>query len=133
MNMTCFCCLQTAAALWISMLMSALAGMLAVSVVAAAFWWIRCDTTQVVPCALPAKSMRCQADDFWHHLPAVLLLCCKLCRGLTRSSADQVEQRPDMLLSRAGHTRICQSTRPCTTIYTLQEEPIADGAWAVGL
>ena len=42
-----FCCLQTAAALWISMLMSALAGMLAVSVVAAAFWWIRCDMTVV--------------------------------------------------------------------------------------
>ena len=40
-SMTCFCCLQTAAALWISMLMSAVAGMLAVSVVAAAFWWIR--------------------------------------------------------------------------------------------
>ena len=56
--MTCFRCLQTAAALWISMLMSALAGMLAVSVVAAAFWWIRCDMTLAASCALSAKSLR---------------------------------------------------------------------------
>ena len=79
------------------MLMSALAGMLAVSVVAAAFWWIRCDMTQVVPCALPAKSMRCQADDSWHHLPAVLLLCCKLCRGLTPCRRNRLQTVPGQL------------------------------------
>lgn len=54
------------------MLMSALAGMLAVSVVGAAFWWIRCDMALVAPCARSAKSMR-QAADFRHHLSAVLL------------------------------------------------------------
>eukprot|EP00891_Asterochloris_glomerata_P002536 jgi/Astpho2/2536/Aster-x0539 len=48
----------TAAALWISMLMSALAGMLAVSVVGAAFWWIRRNRLQTVPGQLGYEPLR---------------------------------------------------------------------------